>query len=195
MKTNILMSLVRNKELQVPYSDCAYTDLDSLAYLEYREFLTNSRRDYDRSECMSYYFYTELIRMCGSSDICENFVYPADEDFLFKCPLRCEKKSYDLQLSYANFNLGVNDSDNQASFRVNYSELNEAALKVTLRFDDLVYMLEEKTAKASFQDLVANFGGTLGCFLGASLLTLIELGNLAFEIADLIVHRKVVYTE
>jgi len=134
--------------------------------------------------------------MCGSSDICENFVYPADEDFLFKCPLRCEKKSYDLQLSYANFNLGVNDSDNQASFRVNYSELNEAALmKVTLRFDDLVYMLEEKTAKASFQDLVANFGGTLGCFLGASLLTLIELGNLAFEIADLIVHRKVVYTE
>lgn len=62
-------------------------------------------------------------------------------------------------------------------------ELARASLvKLFVYFDDIKYTRITEAPSITFVDLVANIGGTLGLFIGISLLSFVELIELVMEI-------------
>lgn len=112
-----------------------------------------------------------------------------------KCPPSCELEYYSYTSGSLNFppknyfKLNENFTD---EFRSNYSfaELKQSVLKLTLRYEDLGYTFIEQKPKFTFDSLIGIFGGTLGCFLGASLLSIADLLQLLLDIILLIFIRS-----
>ena len=67
------------------------------------------------------------------------------------------------------------------NYTKNYTKEN--LLKVSIRLDSLGYTQISKSEKTTFENLISSIGGTLGCFLGASLLSLVEIGEVMLNLA------------
>ena len=106
------------------------------------------------------------------------------------CPIKCENTYYDYSSSYLKFPMNrkyFGQFPKDYGFEdYNYSFLKERVLKVNVYLKDTGYTMIESTPKISVQDLIGQIGGTLGCFIGASLLSLVEIGELLFELILLI---------
>lgn len=115
-----------------------------------------------------------------------------NENCTNECPMECKSESYDLKMQYSNFpsrayskfiisqnnSIEFSDMDKQNLFQV----YREQYLQVKIYFDDFKYMSISEQKKTTEIELGANIGGTLGLFIGVSILSFVELIELMIEL-------------
>jgi len=65
---------------------------------------------------------------------------------------------------------------------VDLDDLKKSVYMVSIYFEDLKYTLISQQAKTNLMDLVSSIGGSLGLFMGASFLSLIDIIQIIFEV-------------
>ena len=104
-----------------------------------------------------------------------------DEELPCECLPKCEYIGYSYQLSSTSFPSLVSI---EMAKRLNWSVTDPVEMKarytmLTIFYDSLSYTLIEQFPAVDFIQLLANFGGQMGLYLGASLLTLLEFFDFA----------------
>lgn len=120
-------------------------------------------------------------------------------DCVEQCPHVCSSTSYDLRISYSeyptsnymnnNIRKKVNPVFYNWAFEVDEkSNLNsldlarDSLVELFVYFDEIKYTEITEAPTTTFVDLIASIGGTLGLFIGVSLLSFVELIELILEI-------------
>ena len=123
-----------------------------------------------------------LFAMEESNNLCDD-----------ECPLECESLTYAYTISHAGYpskaiaNEMLKDPvllsglDNKSNI-IDFNYLRENILAVSIYFDALQSTVIEESEQMNFVDLVSGIGGTLGLFLGVSVLTLVEIIELFCEL-------------
>ena len=83
-----------------------------------------------------------------------------------KCPLECDNIQYNTESSYSN----MRTSDDLSKKDTN--------LSLIIFYNSASYTTIEEMEKTDLIDLIANIGGTLGLFLGLSVLSFVEIFEL-----------------
>ena len=125
-----------------------------------------------------------IVSMYSSSN---NFI---NENCLPLCPLECNKTEYKTSISFQIigdwFVDYINDSKMlSADFikkPINSHTTKESVVKVNAFYDSLSYTISTEAVKMNWVLLLANIGGTLGLFLGISVLSLCEIAEVLIEI-------------
>ena len=109
-----------------------------------------------------------------------------------QCPLECHSTSYSSTASYSVFPTMayayslIKDKSFLSRFEnstnVNYETIKQNILSVNIYFDRLESTTIQEGKQTEFVDLVAGIGGTLGLFLGVSVLSLFEVVEVLLEI-------------
>ena len=98
-------------------------------------------------------------------------------DACTECPLECDSIDYSLTTSFAEFPSALYGDLflKKSGLKQNLSELRKGVLSINVYYSSLRYTEITQLEKSTVVDLVCSIGGTMGLFLGASLLSLIEL--------------------
>lgn len=113
---------------------------------------------------------------------------PICEDF---CPFECEKTNFDQEISYSGFpsrNYYYDSIHTKKSYwegifcSTTYNTFKNSIVPVSIYFDELTITTIKETVSLSFVGLVANIGGTLGLFIGVSMLTFTEVLVLLIDV-------------
>lgn len=132
-----------------------------------------------------------LTTICAAG-LVENFYKETFEQKCLKyCPLECD--SIDFQLSMSLAELSTKELAlqlmNKTSIVSKYSngtvtleKLMKSIAVFRVYYDELKYTCLNEKAKMSLQDIVSNFGGILGLFLGTSFLSFAEFIDLFIEV-------------
>ena len=102
------------------------------------------------------------------------------------CPSACSYTTYEASTSYAEFP-SMNGADSASQFLgLSLDDINSNTLFVTVFFEEPYIEQIKTTDSYTFTALISDIGGQLGLFLGASLISMIELGwFLADEVFDI----------
>ena len=109
-----------------------------------------------------------------------------------RCPEKCDITRYNIQKSYLTFPTRVyfkNNNYSQLNFTDNYNVLEKSILRLET-FYSLSTKITTYNVKCSLADLISKIGGLLGCFLGASLISMVEIFELILEIFLKLLNRK-----
>ncbi|XP_042524340.1 acid-sensing ion channel 5 [Dipodomys spectabilis] len=96
------------------------------------------------------------------------------------CPVSCEETEYPATISYSTF-----PSQNGLRFlskKLNQSQeyIGENLVNIEINYSDLNYKITQQQKAVSVPELLADLGGQLGLFCGASMITIIEIIEYAF---------------
>lgn len=105
----------------------------------------------------------------------ENFLKDY-ESILGQCPLECESTQYSFSISTSSSS-SISEINDYIKYNFNYEmESNiKSVYRIFIYFNNLEYTELLELQKFPPLDLVSNIGGTLGLFLGISLLSFIEI--------------------
>jgi amiloride-sensitive sodium channel subunit beta len=114
-----------------------------------------------------------------------------------QCPLECEITEYKYTIStsdypthaWASYLSTIEPAKNifaanNRSF--SYEAFKRSAVSIDIFFNSLHYMSITDSPDMSLLDLISNFGGLLGLFLGMSLLSVIECVEISIKIASIL---------
>ena len=138
--------------------------------------------------------------MC-SETIYEKFLKEdIDKQCSPSCPLECDSVNYELSLSTASYPTRVfaNVLSRRESIRrhfgenetITYEKLKESVLALDINFAELKYTLISESASKSIVDLIASIGGTIGLFLGTSLLGIVDVIEAIYKFAIILRRSK-----
>ena len=113
------------------------------------------------------------------------------------CPLECNSINYDLTLStasyptnfYLNWLLLQNTLTSKYSTKSNNS-IQVSVAKINVFYNDMFYMSLTESPAITWDILLGTIGGTLGLFLGVSVLSVFEIFDIIFQIAEAIFMYK-----
>ena len=139
--------------------------------------------------CPSIYESKLYTKVCGYQCAMDDYLNDFSSECNLQCPLECESTSY--HLSAYKLTSDLIDIQNE-SFSFNFSNMSEQnrilqesylenVIKFIFYFDESKYTEISQIAKTSLPDIVSNVGGTLGLFLGLSLLSFIEIFDFIIE--------------
>ena len=130
---------------------------------------------------------TKDVKQCSSINEIKNLTSLYQEfikkgitqDCLIKCPKECESVYYERDIYYGRLPSSqyLNINDIKIS---NYSDFVRNGLILNIFYESLTYIHIQEVEKTSFIDLISNIGGTLGLFVGISVLSFIEVFELIF---------------
>lgn len=124
-----------------------------------------------------------------------------------KCPHECDMTTYELSISYAEYPsslemtklsdyiylnetiLELNQPNRNDSYSLSFLSLELARrslVKIFVYFDEIKYTSITESPTISFVDLIAGIGGTLGLFIGISLLSFVEVIELIFDMVSVL---------
>ena len=107
------------------------------------------------------------------------------------CPLPCQFKYYDNQISYSSFPTGRFLEDLAMSLNTSEDSIRNDFMSVNIYFEDLQVTTTTTEYSYPFTAFIANVGGAMAFFVGASLIAFIEIGMLiADELKRLFFPRK-----
>lgn len=108
------------------------------------------------------------------------------------CPLECDSIKYNSFKSYAKYPSAAYASvlSKNSNIRAKYDNsntLNQTVLKqnmleLNVFYDKMDYYVFEEVANMKLTDLLSTIGGTLGLFLGISVLSLFEIIDIVLQI-------------
>ena len=98
--------------------------------------------------------------------------------FQSSCPLECDYIQYSTTVSHAN----IKEPENSIE---KYTKLS-----LNIYYDTWSYTKIEETPKTDIVDLIANIGGTLGLFIGMSILSFGEIFELIFLIVNFLLKKN-----
>ena len=175
-------------QLPYPYSNCRYENLESLNYESYNSHLRLYNVEYSTNDCLTYCFNEYLREHCqhnvSESECIDNLSETewytiTNEICIANCPVRCTTIEFKRELSYLTFPTDTYFKDN-AFPSLNASDdlnsLKERVLRLGISFKKTTEKVVSKKAKFNPADLVSQIGGFLGVFLGASFISLFEMG-------------------
>ena len=162
------------RRLSTPYAKNECVDDESY---EFGECITGCSLHlrFERCNCSNVYncSYLEISSGCYAEDIKENFITKCSH-----CKRNCKESIYDVHLSSA-----MLPAQNSIEQFINVTGINRTTVEdirknivmIKLYFISMHY--EETTHKPSFdiETLFANIGGFLGLFVGASVMTVLEV--------------------
>ncbi|XP_076075969.1 bile acid-sensitive ion channel-like [Mytilus galloprovincialis] len=155
--------------------------------------------DYYSTHCFKDCFARHMLTSCGCVDFttnntlyCSKFdVENCTKDIdatarLLKscdCPMSCKFTRYDARISStlfpSEFYAEIFKRYFSPDLDINYYRKNYINLRIY--FDQLKTVVSKQTPKYSAGEMFANLGGMMGLFLGASIVTMTELGEFVFS--------------
>ena len=204
---NIALTKTNSTNLPLPYNNCY--NKDSMKSTNLTNEMRRLNMTYDRGNCFTLCFQKTIIETLGCFDMRYPRLFNAspcntkdlflriekvqinDEDCQMECPFDCNTIIYDVSISYASF-------PNYNSFKIinrtkyeflsgyfpngsfDYLDLQRSTVGFFIYYDPLTVTMITQTPSISFPELVSNAGGTLGVFIGISLLSFVELLEVAF---------------
>lgn len=144
----------------------------------------NFNSDYVREIINSGHVYRKI----NCDQLCIQFNYSLNCDD--SCPLECDSVYYKQRKETCE---GCNSNELSYYYKIglvkvgsdiikNYNQFEKGYVHVYAYYEDLLITEMSELPKTTFSGLVANVGGTLGLFLGLSLLSLVEILRLIVEL-------------
>ena len=199
-----------------PYSNCQYAENMNTDLVKN---IRNANISYDRYNCVAFcqqilafnasgYYYMNYpnpfgLRLCETYDECMSIEDAVIDDSVcsLMCPPECEQYTYEYDVSlsdFPSFNYAyklINDRHDHfkrlfQTENITYDMFKKSVSSFHFYFDELV--IKEITASPSvvFVDLISNIGGIFGLFVGLSVLSFVEIIELAFNITNIIIKLK-----
>jgi hypothetical protein len=116
------------------------------------------------------------------------------------CPDNCDSFLYEMTPAftrYPEFKYAVKLIDSSAFLRqiftdvkANYSLIKDSLVSFHVFYSDLKYIEIKELEKQSLIDLICSIGGTLGLFIGASILSFVEILEAIFTLILVSVDKK-----
>jgi hypothetical protein len=211
-KTNIALYKVSTRKSPHPYSDCS--ESDSFIFKETQKLY----QTYSQKACKELFFQKLFVEICFCYSTttlnifnskpclttdeldCATKVYQMNTEkykWLLECPNECQSTSYEYTYSaseysgeryYQEFKNQFNISEEDVLSRKFNKGKNGLILNVY--FPQLKYTEVSETPKVGVISLISNIGGTLGLFLGISLLSFVEIVEIFFEIVFILFTKK-----
>ncbi|XP_054431922.1 acid-sensing ion channel 5 isoform X4 [Pteronotus mesoamericanus] len=96
------------------------------------------------------------------------------------CPVPCEETEYPATISYSTF--PSQKALKHLSKKLNQSQkyIRENLVNIEINYSDLNYKITQQQKAVSVSELLADVGGQLGLFCGASMITIIEIIEYVF---------------
>jgi hypothetical protein len=214
MHAQIQLTKTIINSMPVPYGTCVSpTSINTQLSREMKKKGFN----YNRQNCMVFCEQRQVINKFGCYDMrlpplmnappCNNqsifvqltnFVYDYSSCY-DDCPFECSTIEYDVSISYANYpsyNFYLNETlvnidyykDIFRTDNVTYEDFSQLA-SVYIYYDQLVHT--EVSAKPALEivDIISYMGGTLGLFIGISVLSFVEIVELGFNVTRAALRR------
>lgn len=192
-RTSIMFNRLEMQKLSSPYSNCimdVYSNT-TLNTVEYRKTMASSETYNQRiciQVCLVNFNNTGQEAMHGFyiSDMIIFFTNAQYDYCVNACPEECVKINFDAQIDYASF---VNDNYLKSLLETNaylkslnrsLNQLKRSILSVNLNYKSLTTRVITETPDISFSQLIANIGGQLGLWIGASVISFLEFFEVAF---------------
>ena len=187
-----------------PYSDCK--DLSSFSSYFY-DILTQSNKSYRQRDCFDLLLQRNIINNCSCYDLRYSQLYNATpclnssqldcaEDIYLnfwnmktysyssECPLECDFVDFDFTYSASDYDAyglytllnGVKPTNDELN------SFKNKVVSINVYFSELRYTEITETPSTSLIDLLANIGGTIGLFIGISVLSFVEIVEFLMEI-------------
>jgi hypothetical protein len=189
--------------LAKPYSQCD-EDLSGLDPSVYKAF-NGTGKKYRRKDCLDIVIQRFAAKNCGcifiesitkddgekycksKNDSCfskiENLTN--NSEFFKNCPLECNQTDYDISISTSSpSSIDYLKSFTKHNFEDQFPEdygLVKSAFRVNIYFSELTYTQIVEVPNYTPISLISSIGGTLGLFLGMSLLSIIEIVDLLIQ--------------
>ena len=74
----------------------------------------------------------------------------------------------------------------EKGLNLSHNNIYKSFAKININYETMQYKITEHKISIKLEDLLSNFGGTLSLFLGISFISFIEILNLGFNLASLI---------
>ena len=128
---------------------------------------------------------------CTFNDTCCLLNQYSSFDARVGCPVPCQFEYYDNTISYSSFPTGPYLEDIAITLNMSKDSIRDDVVSVSIFFEDLQVTSTTTEYSYPFSAFLADLGGALGLFLGASLIAFIEIGMLLLdELKRLLLPRK-----
>jgi hypothetical protein len=107
------------------------------------------------------------------------------------CPLECHSVSYKFSTSYSKFGLESHANFHGSTPDENYEE---EILSLNIYYDDLQYTVIDEQKKYEWVDLFSSIGSSLGLFLGASVLSFMEIFEVILRFIQILNQKRIIYS-
>jgi hypothetical protein len=196
--TNIALSRVFNNKIEKPFSDCT-EDLEASGS-KYYKILTDANYTYKQSDCMDLCFSDYAFKRCQCREgfniklfqgpLCKSIeeikclfdsLKPFNdfESNNCNCSFECHSISYPYSTFLSEFptepytRMYAEAYENVDPDFIHY--LSYSLLAINIYYDELQYTVIDEQRKYEWIDLLASIGGSLGLFLGSSILSFMEV--------------------
>ena len=207
LSKSTLIAIERTQISKEPYPYSVCIDLKSFDSKFYRVIL-DSNMTYRQSDCLDLCLQEIIIANCNCYDLnylklddskpclnmtqlfCTSKMYASfrnkslDDECLRKCPLECDSMSFDARLSSATFPTRyLFDALENVLFKnSSFDDVKKRVVELKIYYSKLSYLSLTESPKTSIIDLFSNIGGTLGLYVGVSLLSLVEIVEILLEV-------------
>jgi len=207
-------------QLEVPYSDCKknsnsifynvlatlnkpYTQKDCV-------ILCRQKRIEDRCNCSDIRYFpvtkqyrcntTEEIKCC---DLERNAFFERNDlpnECIELCPNECDKfilstttsdKRYLIRENAEKYYSNEKIKSKYPNRNLTHEDLKGGFIRIHIYYDSLDYTSITESVKFSGSDLISNIGGTLGLFIGISVLSFVEIIEIIIEIFLILAKNKI----
>ncbi|XP_071484466.1 acid-sensing ion channel 2-like [Diadema antillarum] len=181
VQTWVGVDIIETNNLEEPYGQCRKKTLNHFPHYSHvaceleclSEFLIGQcgcktlAMSGEARECTAYQYFS-----CISPNLAN---YTSDG---CDCPLACSSRQYVESVSFSNFPSDFMASIIAASFRTTPSNVQKNVCAVNIFMKDLTIQKISQQADYTVASLMSDIGGSLGLWLGGSVLTLFELVDL-----------------
>lgn len=136
----------------------------------------------DACNCLHYrtnFNNTDNLMHCKVKDICCLSKTRLQHDS--KCPEPCDSTAYKVQTSYAQFPSATFAMEMSDLLNISVKNIYRDIVAVNVYFETIGITVKETINTYDSSDFLSDLGGTLGLFMGASFISLLELGLLVFD--------------
>ena len=171
----MVLSSSRQIQLANPFSECR--NITTFNYYEdYRAHIEKYKFEYNYLDCAG--FCMDILCQNSTDRSCRLKQIPICKP---KCPQKCIADQYDITTSFSNFPTEYYFERRNKSVN-NFERLKTTVLRLRISVKNLNVNIVEQHPEMVFNDLLSAIGGTLGCFLGASLLSIVEISEVGYEL-------------
>jgi hypothetical protein len=199
---NIGIKKTITKKYPEPYSNCK----DLSAYSSYfYDFLTQSNKVYRQRDCFDLLLQRSIINYCGCYDLQYPQLYNAAPCLSLKqlecaemgylnfwnnhtdsseCPLECDFVDFDFSYSTSDFDaygMYLLYNEREPFSETYLEEFKKQTAIINVYFSDLRYTKITESPSTTIIDLFAYIGGTVGLFVGVSVLSCVEIVEFILE--------------
>ena len=211
LETNIAVNRVFTYKKEKPYSECVL-DADT----KYPDFMIPYFKDsnqikYFQEECIYLCYQSIVISQIGcfdpdfdklnSTQPCssvddvykyknlDNIATDLYQECKSKCPVQCDSLEYNYFISQTNLPNSL-DKDTSEFNSSKIDSYKNSHLSLNIYYNSFYYTVIEEVVKIDIIDLVSGIGGTIGLFIGCSVLSIAEIFELIFLLIDALLKRE-----